>query len=294
MQILGRRRATVMLRMKAAQGALVLAVIAVTSGCHASPLASPGPSSSATSAQATAPSLQSGPGLDQTCPRDLSAVKRARSVGPFRVAHLLPGSKAAQSGPFGRLLGSREAIALLARISRTYQRVPGVEMSSAAQSTSARLSLWLCSGTITGEEFVTAGIAPSTLVAEGSATTFVRDTAEGCWRRLAASDPQNLTNIGEPFPFDYDPKVGSGHRSAAGPQITVETPSVFWRWASRVHAGKVPVKSFLTYTFDSSFRVKSVHIRASDPTVNATLDVAALAAAPSIPRPVPICPAARP
>jgi hypothetical protein len=293
MQITRRRRAPVMLRIKAAQTALVLAVIAVTSGCHGSPSASPGTSSSARSARATAPSLQSGPALGQTCPRDVSAVQRARSVGPFRVADLLPGSKVAQSGPFARSLGSPEAIALLTRISRIYQRVPGVEMSS-TQPTSARLSLWLCSGTITGEEFITAGTAPSTLVAEGSATTFVRDTAEGCWRRLAPSDPQNLTNIGEPFPFDYDPKVGSGHRSAVGLQITVETPSVFWRWASRVHAGKVPVKSFLTYTFDSSFRVHSVHIRASDLTVNATLDVAPLAAAPAIPRPVPICPAGRP
>jgi hypothetical protein len=286
MQIRGRRRAT-------AGATLMLAVISVTSGCHASPLASSRSSSSATSAQATAPSPQSGTALGQTCPRDLSAVKRARSLGPFRVATLLPGSKAAQSASFLRPLGSREAIALLTRISRSYQHVPGVEMSS-TQPASARLSVWLCSGTITGEEFITAGSAPSTLVAEGSATTFVRDTAEGCWRRLAASDPQNLTNIGEPFPFDYDPKVGSGPRSAAGPQITVETPSVFWRWASRVHAAKIPVKSFLTYTVDSSFRVQSVHIRASDLTVNATLDVAALAAVPAIPRPVPICPAGRP
>lgn len=291
MQIPGRGRAAVMLRMKTAGAALMLAVIAVMSGCHASPSASSRPSSSATSARATAQSLQSG--TAQTCPRDLSAVKRARSLGPFRVAHLLPGSKAAQSGPFGRSLGSREAIALLTRISRTYQRVPGVEMSS-TQPASARLSVWLCSGTITGEEFITAGSAPSTLVADGSATTFVRDMAEGCWRRLAASDPQNLTNIGEPFPFDYDPKVGSGPRSAVGSQITVETPSVFWRWASRVHAGKIPVKSFLTYTVDSSLRVQSVHIRASDLTVNATLDVTALAVKPAIPRPVPICPAARP
>lgn len=293
MQIHGRRRATVMLRLKATQATLAMAVIAAASGCNASRSASPGPSSSATSAQATAPALQSGAGPGQTCPRDLSAVKRARSVGPFRVATLLPGSKVAQSGPFMHPLGSREAIALLTRISRTYQHLPGVEMSS-TEPASARLSLWLCSGTITGEEFITAGAAPSMLVADGSATTFVRDTAQGCWRRLAASDPQNLTNIGEPFPFDYDPKVGSGHRSAVVRQITVETPSVFWRWASRVHAGKIPVKSFLTYTFDSSFRVRSVHIRASDLTVNATLDVAVLAAAPAIPRPAPVCPAGRP
>jgi len=293
MQIPGCRRATVMLRMKTAGAALMLAVIAVTPGCHASPPAFPRPSSSATSARTTAPPLQSGAALGQTCPRDLSAVKRAESLGPFRVATLLPGSKAAQSAPFLHPLGSRDAIALLTRISRTYQRVPGVEMSS-TQPASARLSLWLCSGTITGEEFITAGSVPSTLVAEGNATTFIRDTSEGCWRRLPASDPQNLTNIGEPFPFDYDPKVGSGPRSAAGPQITVETPSVFWRWASRVHTGTIPVKSFLTYTVDSSFRVQSVHIRASDLTVNATLDVAALAAAPAIPRPVPICPAVRP
>lgn len=292
MQSHGRRRATVMLRLKPAQAALAMAVVAVTSGCNASPSASPRPSGSATTAQATAPLLQSGTAGGQTCPRDLSAVRRAKSLGPFRVATLLPGSKTAQSGPFMHSLGSQAAIAMLTRISRTYQHVPGVELSS-TQPASARLSLWLCSGTITGEEFITAGTPSSTLVADGSATTFVRDATQGCWRRLATGDPQNLTNIGEPFPFDYDPKVGSGHRSAAGPQITVETPSVFWRWASRVHAGKIPVKSFLTYTFDSSFRLQSVHIRASDLTVNATLHVAALAAAPAIPRPVPTCSAGR-
>jgi hypothetical protein len=277
----------------AARATLVLTVLAVTSGCHSSPSASLGPLSSAMPTMSAA-APRSGTAVSESCPRHLSAVKRASSAGRFRVAHLLPGSTADQSRPFKHTLGSRNAIALLARVARSYRHVPGVELSSATQSASPRLRLWLCAGTITGEEFITADTVPVTLVAEGSAATFVRDAAKGCWRRLPPDDPQTLTNIGEPFPFDYDPKLMLMHRAATGQQITVETISKFWRWTSRVHTGKVPVKSFLTYTIDNSLRLQSVHVRTSDLTVNAVLRVTTLATPPALPRPAPICPADRP
>ena len=273
----------------AARVALLLTVLAVTSGCHSSPSASPKPSNSATPMKTVA-TPRPGTAISERCPRRSSAVKRARSAGRFRVAHLLPGSKADQSRPFKRTLGNRQAIALLARVARAYRHVPGVELSSAARSAAPQLRLWLCAGTITGEEFITAGPAPVTLVAEGSAATFVHDAAARCWRRLPLADSQTLTNIGEPFPFDYDPKLMLTHHGGTSQQVTVETISKFWRWTSPVHTGKAPVKSFLTYTIGNSFWLESVHVRTSDLTVNTVLRVATLATAPALPNPAPNCP----
>jgi hypothetical protein len=276
----------------AVRAALVLTVLTVTSGC----LASPSPSSRSSGAPMptkTAAAPRSAPAASRACPRHLSAVKRAKSAGRFRVAHLLPGSTAAQSRPHMHALGSRTAIALLDRVVRAYRQVPGVELSPAAQPPFPQLRLRLCAGVITGEEFITAGPRPVTLVAEGSAATFVRDAAQGCWRRLPPGDPRTLTNIGEPFPFDYDPKLMLMHHVSGGQQITVETISRFWRWTSAVRTGRFLVKSFLTYTIGNSFRLRSVHVRTSELSVNAVLRVAALGAPPALPRPTPACPADR-
>jgi len=275
----------------AVRAALVLTVLTVASGCHASTslssLSSRSPGAPMPTKTAAAP--RSGSAASRACPRHLSAVKRASSAGRFRVAHLLPGSTADQSRPYRRTLGSRAAIALLTRVARAYRHVPGVELSPAAQPPFPQLRLRLCSGVITGEEFITAGPGSATLVAEGSAATFVRDAAKGCWRRLPPGNPRTLTNIGEPFPFDYDPKLMLMHHVSGGRQITVETISRFWRWTSAVRTGRFLVKSFLTYTIGNSSRLRSVHVRTSELSVNAVLRVTALAAPPALPRPAPAC-----
>jgi hypothetical protein len=196
--------------------------------------------------------------------------------------------------------------ALLARVQHAYLRVPGIELTSARGGQRRRFLLRLKNGSVTGEEFIGPGRSGVRLVARRGGSTFMRSAGRACWRRLHdsnpkwvlanpgnpmprlnKSDPRTLLNVGGPFP-DHG-KVLVRHWSGVR-RLLIETHGAFWFLAGNVVPSHIARKSFLTIAPNpSTRRISSIGVTAPEPSVHATLSVRALRAAPSIPRPAPVC-----
>lgn len=194
-------------------------------------------------------------------------------------------------GPITPSIGPPAALALQARIQRVYRHAPGVELATAARSTSTsaqarRLLLKLHNGIVTAEAFI--GPRRHALVARRGGPTFMRAAGGRCWRRLAGSDPRTLLNDGAPFPENGKLIVHSNDARAR--QMTIETHSGFWFLASDVVPRRTAYKSFLTLTLDpATYAIRAFRVSAPDHAVRAKLTVTPLTAAPSIPSPTPAC-----
>lgn len=100
------------------------------------------------------------------------------------------------------IIGSNETKALLARVHRAYLRVPAVELSVIPRRSTIRFPrrfvLILRNGVVIAEEFIRPGHGGTRLVARRSGPTYSRQAGAKCWRRLPASNPQTLADVGIP------------------------------------------------------------------------------------------------
>ncbi len=101
--------------------------------------------------------------------------------------------------------GSAKVKVLFAKVNRAYRHVPAVELAVIPRQstfrTPRRFVLILRSGRVVAEEFARAGHGGTTLVATRPGPTYSRPPGARCWRRLPASSPQTLADVGMPFPY---------------------------------------------------------------------------------------------
>lgn len=164
-------------------------------------------------------------------------------------------------------------------------------------------------GTTTAEEFIGPRSTPTTLVARrrrpspswrAVPPTYARDASGRCWRRLPASDPRTLENVGIAFPYGrVQEKALPPRRGGHSWIIRVEDPNDFWFLATQTVYRPTP-KRIITYTVDAkSGRIRSISIQALKPYrhtrhpkliwLTARLRPVALSARPTVPNPTPDC-----
>ncbi len=211
--------------------------------------------------------------------------------------------------PAGKVIGpgSAKVKALIAKVNRAYHHVPAVELAiiprQATFRTPRRFVLILRSGRVVAEEFTRAGHGGTMLVATRPGRTYSRPAGARCWRRLPASSPQSLADVGMPFPY---PRIGikvlPPKATSSGWTVMSENRAEFWflalqprRPAHLLDASHQPLKRFITYTIGTrSYRLRYVYIQypSSRPQRTwpaATLKATALPAAPRLPRTAPAC-----
>jgi hypothetical protein len=225
------------------------------------------------------------------------AIMAAGSASP---ALALPAGKI--TGPGGKAVKT-----LFARVNRAYRQVPAVELTVIPRDstirTPRRFVLILRSGQVAAEEFTRAGRDGTTLVATSSGRTYSRPAGARCWRRLSATNPERLTDVGTLFP---DPRIGikvlPPQTMSTGLIVKSENRAEFWflalqpkRPAHLLDYDHLPLKRFINYMIDTrSHRLKSIYIQQSSPEPgnfrpHATLKTTALATAPKLPRLTPAC-----
>jgi hypothetical protein len=215
-----------------------------------------------------------------------SRVRNVLAAGSVGLALLAAGAVAAAGTGSG-------AATLLSRVQHAYRNTPGIELAATARSRSARTParrflLGLHHGTVTAEEFIGPGRHGVLLVARRGGPTFRRVAGGSCWGRLHRSDSRTLLNVGSPFPEHG--KALIRHNKAGVRQLVIETHSAFWYLAGSVVPAQIARKSFLTVTPNAAtYTIRSIRVRAPEPSVQATLTVKPLTSRPPIPRPTPTC-----
>jgi hypothetical protein len=168
--------------------------------------------------------------------------------------------------------------ALFAKVHRAYLHAPAVELSVIARKSTLRFPrrfvLILQSGRVVAEEFTRTGRDGTTLVAKSFHQTYARTVGAKCWRRLPASNPQTLTDVGVPFPYTRT-ALGIGgkalppQRTAFGWKVATENRAEFWflvlqprRPAHLLAQRHLPIKRFITYAIEArSYRLRSLYIQ---------------------------------
>jgi hypothetical protein len=209
--------------------------------------------------------------------------------------------------PAWKIVGSRAAKALLAKVHRAYLHVPAVELSVIPRTSTfrspRRFVLILRSGVVVAEEFTRSGRDGTTLIARRHQSTYSRKAGTACWRRLPSSNPQTLADVGVPYPYSrVGMKVLPPSKTAFGWKVVSENRSEFWflalqprRPAHLLDKYHLPLKRFITCAIDAkSHLLKSVYIqqpsqRPQKTWLKATLRVSALTSAPQLPAPTPAC-----
>jgi len=217
------------------------------------------------------------------------------------------GAARAEDVPAGKIIGSRKTKALFAKVHRAYFQVPAVELSVVPSRSTLRFPrrfvLILRSGVVVAEEFIRPGRDGTTLVARRFHRTYSRAAGASCWRRLPASSPQTLADVGIPFPYTrVTIKVLPPEKTAFGWKVASENRAEFWflalqrrRPAHLLDRYHLPIKRFITYAIDAkSHRLRSLFIQQPRQAPQntwpaATLRVRALATAPQLPSPAPAC-----
>jgi hypothetical protein len=127
-----------------------------------------------------------------------------RPLGWFTAADARDAGKA-ENSPAGQIIGSPKTKALFAKVHRAYLHVPAVALSVIPAKSSLRFPrrfvLILRSGVVVAEKFSRPGRDGVTLVARRFHHTYSRAAGATCWRRLPASNPQTLADVGIPFPY---------------------------------------------------------------------------------------------
>jgi hypothetical protein len=227
--------------------------------------------------------------------REMAAGTRAR------------GTNGGEDTPAGKIIGSPKTRVLFAKVHRAYLHVPAVEMTVIPRKSSLRFPrrfvLILRSGVVVAEEFTRPGRDGTTLVARRFHRTYSRKTGATCWRRLPASNPQTLADVGVPFPYTrVTIKALAPKRTAAGWKVASENRAEFWflalqpnRPAHLLDRHHLPLKRFITYTIAAtSHRLRYLYIQQpgngpQNTWPTATLRVRALAKAPRLPATTPAC-----
>lgn len=104
--------------------------------------------------------------------------------------------------------------ALLSRVHAAYRNVPAVRMRVRLGPERVRFTLLLRAGVTTAEEVVGAGPTGTTaLVARKDGPTYARAPGSTCWRPVPHGQPQELADVGLPFPSGYQTRVKAPRRS---------------------------------------------------------------------------------
>ena len=105
--------------------------------------------------------------------------------------------------------GDPKGLALLGRVHGAYRGVPAVSIQLKLGTSTFVASVVLDSGVDVAERLVIrTPSGTTTSVARSGGPTFVRDAGKTCWRRLAASDPKALDDVGLRFPGHRGIRVG--------------------------------------------------------------------------------------
>ena len=170
--------------------------------------------------------------------------------------------------------GDPKGLALLDRVHGAYRSVPAVSIHLKLGTSTFVASVVLDSGVDVAERLVIR--TPSgmtTSVARRGGPTFVRDAGKKCWRRLAASDPEALDDLGLRFPGHRGIRVGA----------LISTPTT-WRVRFVSEGGRpafylIDKKSLLVRSITFTENGKSAYVE----------HVRTLGAAPRIPSASPVC-----
>jgi hypothetical protein len=169
--------------------------------------------------------------------------------------------------------GDPKGLALLDRVHGAYRGVPAVSIQLKLGTSTFVASVVLDSGVDVAERLVIrTPSGTTTSVARRGGPTFVRDAGKKCWRRLAASDPKALDDLGLRFP---------GHRGIRV-RALISAPTT-WR-VQFVSEGRtayylIDKKSLLVRSIVFTENGRSAYVE----------HVRTLGAAPTIPSASPVC-----
>ena len=120
--------------------------------------------------------------------------------------------------------GDPKGLALLERVHRAYLTVPAVGISIRLGATSFDFKLVLRSGIGVAEQVVLReATGVKTIVARRGGATYFRGPGRSCWRKLAASDPQSIKDLGLRFPDHLLTRVNAPRRTATGWELPVSS-----------------------------------------------------------------------
>lgn len=108
--------------------------------------------------------------------------------------------RSSTSGP--ALTGDPAGLQLVRQVNRSYTSVPAVRVDIAiAGGLVLRFTEVLRNGVVVAEQALArvGGAQPTVLVRRENEGTFVRDPNSSCWRFVPTSDPQALTDVGDPM-----------------------------------------------------------------------------------------------
>jgi len=170
--------------------------------------------------------------------------------------------------------GDPKGLALLDRVHGAYRSVPAVSIQLKLGTSTFVASVVLDSGVDVAERLVIrTPSGTTTSVARRGGPTFVRDAGKTCWRRLAASDPKALDDLGLRFPGHRGIRVGA-------PSSTATT----WRLRFVSEGGRPAF-----YLIEKkSLRVRSITFTENGRSAYVE-HVRTLGAAPAIPSASPVC-----
>ena len=158
-------------------------------------------------------------GCGSSSPSSRSA-PTTRTGPPSRpVPSTAPGGAAANG-----IRSDARGLALAARIARAYASAPAVIATGEAGRLPIRFVSILTRGTVVAEEFLGMGPTGNTyLVASRGSPTFARPPGASCWRPLASSSPQRLTDVGKRFPplFATGSRIGAPRRTSGAEALTL-------------------------------------------------------------------------
>jgi hypothetical protein len=141
----------------------------------------------------------------------------SRTAVPILFAFLAGASSSAGARSLAPPTGNQQGLRLLARVHRAYAHVPAATLRGRVGAFAFRITLVLRSGVIVAEQYVSSGPGGTTeLVRRPGAPTYAREPGSACWRPLAASDRQAITDVGIRFPDRPHMRVQRPRRTAGG------------------------------------------------------------------------------
>jgi len=122
----------------------------------------------------------------------------------------------------GATRSSPAGVALIASVDRAYERVPAVRISVSGAGQVGRFTEILKGGSVAAEAYVVSNSSGTTiLVAPTGSPTYAKEPHASCWRALARSAPQTLTDVGHPLLSFSGATIGAPRTTLGGWTVTV-------------------------------------------------------------------------
>lgn len=122
--------------------------------------------------------------------------------------------------------GDHAGVVLLGQVREAYAKTPAVVITGGTPALAVSFTLVLHNGVAVAEAFTGSRAAHQTvLVKPQNQPTFAHDPGTSCWRALAPSNRQSLTDVGERFPaYSGSSSVGAPVRAQQGWLLTLTAP----------------------------------------------------------------------